>query len=137
MNFLILKNETDTEVEYEAFSSDYRITGTNSENVFKIKALNCDESFYIKADFNEIYNHLKNDILKIKKDKNDDNYVLLPMWDSKYFSPMDSEKLKKFVYENFQIPMQFIDSVEESELLMKAAQELIKNYEKACLNKNF
>ena len=128
MNFLILKNETDSTVEYEAFSSDYRITGTDKENLFKIKALNCDESFYVKAEFNEIYNHLKNDILKIKKDKSDCNYTLLPMWNSKYFRPMDSENLKKFVYENFQIPMQFIDSVEESELLMKAAQELIKNY---------
>ena len=45
------------------------------------------------------------------------------------FKLMDDEERENFVRSNIELPIQFIDSVEESEALIQMALKLIKNYE--------
>ena len=53
------------------------------------------------------------------------------------FKLADNEERENFVRSNIELPIQFIDSVEESEALIQMALKLIKNYENSYLNKNF
>ena len=58
----------------------------------------------------------------------------IPVLEEEYFEYedfklMDDKERENFVRSNIELPIQFIDSVEESEALIQMALKLIKNYE--------
>ena len=94
------------------------------------------ETLIIKGKASQILKMARNNIISLKYAGE------IPVLEEEYFEYedfklMDDEERESFVRSNIELPIQFIDSVEESEALIQMALKLIKNYENSYLNKNF
>ena len=100
------------------------------------------ETLIIKGKADQILKMAHNDIISLKyageiPGTNEEYFEARYEWEDKYFKSMGDDEKENFVRSTIELPIQFIDSVEESEALIQMALKLIKNYENSCMNKNF
>ena len=100
------------------------------------------ETLIIKGRAGQILKMAHNDIISLKyageiPGTEEGYFEARYEWEDKYFKSMSDEEKENFVRSTIELPIEFIDSVEESEALIQMALNLIKNYENSCLNKNF
>ena len=86
------------------------------------------ETLIIKGKASQILKMTRNNLISLKYAGE------IPALKEEYFEYedfklMDDEERENFVRSNIELPIQFIDSVEESEALIQMALRLIKNYE--------
>ena len=139
MNFHITRKDGKIQI----YSGDYICYSSKPVNkeyfMLDITAPACTgekETLIIKRKAGQILKMARNNIISLKYAGE------IPALEEEYFEYedfklMDDEERENFVRSNIEPPIQFIDSVEESEALIQMALKLIKNYENSYLNKNF
>lgn len=128
------------ENSYMAFTGDFICCTDESckiAEVFILKIYLPDGSnrrYFVKGLSDDIFPFARNDIIYISetKDKfqNESIFELTPAWRSKYMKYGDAEEREKFVRENINLPMKFLDSVEESEAIVNCVNEILALWEK-------
>lgn len=97
------------------------------------------KKFLIKGTAADIFQYARNDIINLEStgEKIDDEEVfkLKPAWTTKYMKYGDAEEREKFIRENINLPMQFVDSVEESEAIINCVNEVLAFWEKRSYKK--
>lgn len=140
MNFRITRKDGKIQI----YSGDYICynikTGSKEYFSIDVTAPACTgfekETLIIKGKAGQILKMARNNIISLKYAGE------IPVLEEEYFEYedfklMDDEERENFVRSNIELPIQFIDSVEESEALIQMTLKLIKNYENSYLNKNF
>lgn len=139
MNFHITRKDGKIQI----YSGDYICysikTGSKEYFSIDITAPACTgekETLIIKGKAGQILKMARNNLISLKYAGE------IPAIEEEYFEYedfklMDDEERENFVRSNIELPIQFIDSVEESEALIQMTLKLIKNYENSYLNKNF
>ena len=140
MNFHITRKDGKIQI----YSGDYICYSSKPVNkeyfMLDITAPACagfeKETLIIKGKADQILKMTRNNLISLKYAGE------IPALKEEYFEYedfklMDDEERENFVRSNIELPIQFTDSVEESEALIQMALKLIKNYENSYLNKNF
>lgn len=143
MNFHITRKDGKFQIysgEYICYSKAEIIEYFNLDVI--APACNLKETFIIKGKAGQILKMAHNDIISLKyageiPGTEEGYFEAQYEWEDKYFKSMSDEEKENFVRSTIELPIEFIDSVEESEALIQMALNLIKNYENSCLNKNF
>lgn len=124
---------------YQVFSADFSC-GTDEVgyqndffnlNIFRGSSKN--DTFYVKGHASDILNFARNDAIHLKETgriAEHQIYEMIPFWYSKYLKYGDNEEREKFIRENFNLPLQYIDSIEESEAIIKSVIEVVGLWEK-------
>ncbi len=145
MNFHIVRKEGKSQI-YSGEYICYNKAGIKEYFNLDVTAPACTgfekETLIIKGRAGEILKMAHNDIISLKyagEIPGTEEGYFEPQyeWEDKYFKSMSDEEKENFVRSTIELPIEFIDSVEESEALIQMALNLIKNYENSCLNKNF
>lgn len=93
-----------------------------------------EKKFIVKGEGLDSITAARNDIIHLRKttDKIDDEdiFEIKPAWTLKYMKYGDDEEREKFIRENINLPMKFIDSVEESEAIINCVNEVLTLWEK-------
>jgi len=124
---------------YQVFSGDFSCgtdevgyqNGFFNLNVFRGSSKN--DTFYVKGHAFDTLKFARNDIIYLKEaGKIADRriYEMIPFWYTKYTKYGDEEEREKFIRENFNLPLQYIDSIEESEAIIKSVVEVVGLWEK-------
>lgn len=137
MNFHITRKDGKIQIH----SGDYICYSSNPPNKeyfrLDVTAPACTgfekETLIIKGKAGQILKMARNNIISLKYAGE------IPVIEEEYFECEDfklmgDEERENFVRSNIELPIQFIDSVEESEALIQMALKLIKNYENSYLN---
>lgn len=127
------------ETSYMAFTGDFICSTDDScrnAGLFKFRTYLPDGShntYYVKGKSFDIFSFARNDIIHIieTKDKfeSESIFELQDAWKSKYMKYGTSEERENFIRENINLPMKFIDSVEESEAIIDSVNEVLKLWE--------
>ncbi len=127
------------ETSYMAFTGDFICSADNAcqdAGVFKLRIYLPDGSnntYFVRGRSFDIFSFARNDIIHIveTKDKFENEFIfeLQAAWKSKYMKYGNSEEREKFIRENINLPMKFIDSVEESEAIIDSVNEVLKLWE--------
>lgn len=128
------------ENSYMAFTGGF-ITYTVNEGKFKgyfglrvYLADGVEKKFIVKGDGIDIIGAARNDMIYLKQttDKIDDENIfeIKPAWTKKYMKYGDAEEREKFIRENINLPMKFLDSIEESETIINCVNEVLALWEK-------
>lgn len=128
------------ENSYMAFTGDFICCTDESckaAEVFILKIYLPDGSnrrYFVKGLSSDIFPFARNDIIYINetedKFENESIFELKPAWPKKYMKYGDAEEREKFIRENINLPMQLIDSVEESEAIINCVNEVLTLWEK-------
>lgn len=133
MVFYIQFNES-----FMAFTGGF-ITNTeyNFDGYFRLRVIlasGVDQKFLVKGTAFDIFQYARNDIIHLEyageKINDEKVFELKPAWTTKYMKYGDAEEREKFIRENINLPMQFVDSVEESEAIINCANEVLALWEK-------
>lgn len=140
MNFHITRKDGKIQI----YSGDYicysNLAGSKEYFNLDVTAPACTgfekETLIIKGKGRQILKMARNNIISLKYAGE------VPVIEEEYFECedfklADDEERENFVRSNIELPMQFVDSVEESEALIQMTLKLIKDYENSYLNKNF
>ena len=132
MNFHIARKDGKIQI----YSGDYICYSSKPVNkeyfMLDITAPACagfeKETLIIKGNADQILKMTRNNLISLKYAGE------IPALKEEYFEYedfklMDDEERENFVRSNIELPIQFIDSVEESEALIQMTLKLIKNYE--------
>ena len=132
MNFHITRKDGKIQI----YSGDYICYSSKPVNkeyfMLDITAPACagfeKETLIIKGNADQILKMTRNNLISLKYAGE------IPALKEEYFEYedfklMDDEERENFVRSNIELPIQFIDSVEESEALIQMTLKLIKNYE--------
>ena len=124
---------------YRVFSADFSC-GTDEAgykngffNLYILHGSSRNDTLYVKGNASDTLKFARNDIICLKetgKIADYDIYEMIPFWYSKYLKYGDEEEREKFIRENFNLPLQYIDSVEESEAIIKSVIEVVGLWEK-------
>ena len=117
-------------------------TKSNLDDCFVLRVILADgleKKFLVKGSAVDIFQYARNDIINLEStgEKIDDEEVfkLKPAWTTKYMKYGDAEEREKFIRENINLPMQFVDSVEESEAIINCVNEVLALWEKRSYKK--
>ena len=132
MNFHITRKDGKIQI----YSGDYICYSSKPVNkeyfMLDITAPACagfeKETLIIKGKADQILKMTRNNLISLKYAGE------IPTIEEEYFEYedfklIDDEERENFVRSNIELPIQFIDSVEESEALIQMTLKLIKNYE--------
>ena len=132
MNFHITRKDGKIQI----YSGDYICYSSKPVNkeyfMLDITAPACagfeKETLIIKGKADQILKMTRNNLISLKYAGE------IPALKEEYFEYedfklMDDEERENFVRSNIELPIQFIDSVEESEAIIQMTLKLIKNYE--------
>ena len=132
MNFHITRKDRKIQI----YSGDYICYSSKPVNkeyfMLDITAPACagfeKETLIIKGKADQILKMTRNNLISLKYAGE------IPALKEEYFEYedfklIDDEERENFVRSNIELPIRFIDSVEESEALIQMALKLIKNYE--------
>ena len=117
-------------------------TKSNLDGYFGLRVILADgieKKFLVKGTTIDIFQYARNDIINLEstgeKISDEEVFKLKPAWTTKYMKYGDAEEREKFIRENINLPMQFIDSVEESEAIINCANEVLALWEKRSYKK--
>lgn len=117
-------------------------TKSNLDGYFGLRVILADgieKKFLVKGTAIDIFQYARNDIINLEstgeKICDEEVFKLKPAWTTKYMKYGDAEEREKFIRENINLPMQFIDSVEESEAIINCANEVLALWEKRSYKK--
>ena len=117
-------------------------TKSNLDGYFGLRVILADgieKKFLVKGTAIDIFQYAYNDIISLEstgeKICDEEVFKLKPAWTTKYMKYGDAEEREKFIRENINLPMQFIDSVEESETIINCANEVLALWEKRSYKK--
>ena len=138
MVFYIQFNES-----FMAFTGGFiTYTKSNLDDYFGLRVILADgieKKFLVKGTAIDIFQYAHNDIINLEstgeKICDEEVFKLKPAWTTKYMKYGDAEEREKFIRENINLPMQFIDSVEESEAIINCANEVLALWEKRSYKK--
>lgn len=117
-------------------------TKSNLDDYFILKVIRADgveKKFLVKGYASDIFQYARNDIINLESTgeiiDNEEVFKLKLAWASKYMKYGDAEEREKFIRENINLPMKFVDSVEESEAIIKSVNEVLALWEKRSYKK--
>ena len=117
-------------------------TKSNLDGYFGLRVILADgieKKFLVKGSTRDSSQYARNDIINLEstgeKICDEEVFKLKPAWTTKYMKYGDAEEREKFIRENINLPMQFIDSVEESEAIINCANEVLALWEKRSYKK--
>ena len=115
---------------------------SNLDDYFGLRVILADgveKKFLVKGTAVDIFQYSRNDIINLEstgeKIGDEEAFELKPAWTTKYMKYGDAEEREKFIRENINLPMQFIDSVEESEAIINCVNEVLALWEKRSYKK--
>ena len=138
MNFRITRKDGKIQI----YSGDYICYSSNPPNKeyfrLDVTAPACTgfekETLIIKGKAGQILKMARNNIISLKYAGE------IPVIEEEYFECedfklMDDEERENFVRSNIELPIQFVDSVEESEAIINCANEVLALWEKRSYKK--
>lgn len=83
----------------------------------------------VQTNISDFLSHIRNDIIVLRKASDSKIFQLEDAWINKYRKSSNDSEIDEFVKENFELPIQYVESLEETEALLSAVKSLLAKWE--------